>query len=310
MNVKVFTFLSLLMLVGLDSMASQVTFNTPTLDRWMYPFNGTPGSRSSGLTFGAQGNPGFDERDAQFIVGYDTSTQISANQGAANYQINSATLTLQHNGSDFIYDPTYDSYTTYLDSGATGYQADADAGRPMELFGLGYRNGESASTFTETSAFSPPGAPASSVRNAYALGYNGGSAVDVSNNLDYAHDGASGFDPILFGLGQAIGLSAGDTISAGQDIQFSLNLSSPEVLAYLQESLNRGILNLAATSLHSASQGGPSVYPSFDTKENIVGQAGILGLDVTIIPEPSMFFLWGMGGFLLLRLWKSQKHVK
>jgi len=302
---------SLLLTIGLKVIASPVTFSSPDLDRWMYPFNGTPGTRATGSTFGAPGSPGFDERDAQFIVGYTTSTQIAAGQGSSNYQINSATLTLRHDGGDFTFDPTSDSYTTYLDTNAISYQADSDAGRPIELFGLGYRGGFDSSTFAETTSYGPAGPPGppntANNRYAYALGFNGGTAVDVSNSIDYGNDGANGFDPILFGLGVAIGLNPGDTIIAGQEIQFSLNLGSPEVITYLQQSLNTGTLNLAATSFHVASQGGPAVYPSFETKENLVGQAGILELDVNVIPEPSTFFLLGIGGFILLRLWKLKK---
>ncbi len=274
---------------------SPATFSTPDLDRWMYPFNGTPGTRSSGSTFGAPGSPGFDERDAQFLIGFDTTGQISSGQGAANYQINSATLTLRHSGGDFTYDPTQDSYTTYQSGGVDG-----DAGRPMELFGAGYRNGFDSSSFTESSAFSPPGPPGppmfSGVRNVFALGFDGGgNSVDVSNSLDFGNNGASGFDPVLFGLGTVTGLNPGDTVEAGMDITFQLNLTSPHVRGFLQQQLDEGWVGLVATSFHAASQGGPAVYPSYDTKENLVGQPGSLSLDVNVIPEPSAVGLLFIG---------------
>jgi len=285
----------LLFLFPVTMFASPVTLNTPDLDRWMYPFNGTPGSRSSGSTFGAPGSPGFDERDAQFLIGFNTSGHIAAGQGAANYQIHSATLTLRHSGGDFTYDPTQDSYTTYQSGGVDG-----DAGRPMELFGAGYRNGFTAQTFAENSSFTvgPPGA---GVRNVFALGFDGGgNPVDVSNSLDFGNNGASGFDPVLFGLGTVVGLNPGDTVTAGQDVVFELNLASSHVREFLQQQLDDGWVGLVATSFHAASQGGPAVYPSYDTKENLVGQAGRLSLDVTVIPEPSSVGLL-LTGLLILR---------
>ncbi|MDF3127807.1 hypothetical protein P0Y35_01225 [Kiritimatiellaeota bacterium B1221] len=291
-------FVLLLAQLPLLCTATPIEFDTPDLDRWMYPYNATPGTRSSALTFGAPDSPGFDERDGQFLIGYDTSTEITRGLAVENYQIHSVTLTLMHNGGDFIYDPTADSYTTYLDAGDAGYQADADAGRAIELFGVGYRYGYTSGTFTESTAFGPGGPPAAGTRSAYALGFQNGVAVDVSNSLDSANDGAAGFDPVLFSVGQAVGLSAGDTVSAGQEIVFELNLSDPDVMGYLQQSLSDGWAGLMVTSLHSASQGGTPEYPSFETKENIVGQAGILEIDVTVIPEPAMFFLWVSGGML------------
>ncbi len=287
--------------------ATPLQFSSPDLDRWMYPFNATPGSRSSALVFGAPSSPGFDERDGQFLIGYDTSPQITSGLAPENYQVNSVTLTLRHDGGDFTYDPTADSYTSYLDSGDAAYQADADAGRAIELFGVGFRYGYTSDTFTESTAYGPGGPPASGIRSAYALGFQNGVAVDVSNSLDSQNGGAAGFDPVLFSVGQAIGLTAGDTVSAGQEIVFEINLSDPDVLAYFEQSLSDGWAGLMVTSFHAASQGGSPEYPSFETKENIVGQAGILEIDVTVIPEPAMFFLWMSGGMIFFHFWRQRK---
>src|SRR6187551_2807641 len=51
-------------------------FGAPTLDRWMYPFNMSPGSELTAHTFGALGIEGFDDRDSQFIVGFDTADSV------------------------------------------------------------------------------------------------------------------------------------------------------------------------------------------------------------------------------------------
>ena len=41
----------------------------------------------------------------------------------------------------FSYDPTYDAWQTYLDPSHPSHVADGDAGRPIELYGVGFRNG-------------------------------------------------------------------------------------------------------------------------------------------------------------------------
>lgn len=59
--------------------------------------------------------------------------------------------------NQFQYDPTFDSFRTVLQHSDPLYLADADAGKPVEVFGVGYRNGWTAQTFGETSTFG--GAP-------------------------------------------------------------------------------------------------------------------------------------------------------
>lgn len=289
------------LMAGLHGFASPLNVAV-TGDRWMYPFNSSPGTRASASVFGAPGNPGFDERDAQFLMYFDTGAQVVTGQGASNYVVHSATLRLRHSGASFVYDPTSDVYTTYLDAAAPGYTADGDAGRPIELFGVGYRGGYDSATFSETSPFGPPGPPASGVRFAYAAGFNGlNQLVDVSNSLDHLNDGAAGFDPQVFAVGIAPGLSAGDVVSAGgQDFLFSLDLSNPNVVGYLQDQLNQGRLSFAATSFHEATFGGSPAYPIFETGNNLVGQAAELVLDVSVIPEPGVFTmaLMGLGAVL------------
>lgn len=89
--------------------AAQGATATVSLDRWMYPFAFTGGTRDLAPTFGAVGTPGFDNRDAQFLIGFDTSSTVPVGQGAANYQINSVTVrAMVGSPAGFEYDPTYD----------------------------------------------------------------------------------------------------------------------------------------------------------------------------------------------------------
>lgn len=123
-------------------------------DRWMYPFNGTPGTRTGASVFGAVGEADFDDRDAQFFVRFDTTGTAAAGLDAENYAVGALRLTLTTNqGETLTYDPTEDALETY-----DGTVADGDAGRPLELFGVGSRNGQTAAGFDEGSAFTslPP----------------------------------------------------------------------------------------------------------------------------------------------------------
>lgn len=266
--------------------ASAVTVTPPAGDRWMYPFNFSAGSEPTASLFGAPNDPSFDDRDSQYLLDFDTTGQIAPGQGAANYRITSArlTLTLKPTGQQgtWNYDPTYDSHTTY------GGGTDTDPGRPIELYGVGYRNGFTTASFTETSAFSPPGAPAPGVRNAYASDGYGGVARDVSNNVRDA------FDPNPWAIGNVAGISPGDLAPGGAQVVFDLVLS-PDVVAYLQERLDAGEVDLLVTGLFSAVQGGPATYPRFETQNGSLAGAGVLELDVQVVPEPGTALLVGAG---------------
>ena len=158
------------------------TYNLPVaFDRWMYPFSITPGNRSVGSTFGAPGEVDFDDRDAQVLIGFDTS---SIGGLGASEVVSSAVVTLTISGDNaFQYDPTYDDYTSYPGS-------DADTGRPVELYGVGTRGGYTGLTlddnsvdpalFRENSAFGSSSSTYKSTRYAYASDYDQGTARDVS----------------------------------------------------------------------------------------------------------------------------------
>lgn len=251
-------------------------------DRWMYPFAGAGGTSNRAPSFGADSYPTFDNRDAQFLLEFDTSGDIAAGQGAASYVITSARLEIAVNDGSFEYDPSYDAYTTYFGG------SDGDAGRPVELYGVGYRNGNSTTgTNLETVAFAPPGAPSADVRNAYANDYAGGADRDVSNSIQDA------FDPNPFAVG-ATSLSPGDTVPAGTVYGFDFVLGA-DVVAYLQDRLNQGRVDLAVTSLHEAAFGGPATYPGWATRENVSYATPKLILEVTVIPEPGTFSLAALG---------------
>lgn len=200
--------------------AASFSVDQPAIDRWMYPYAVNGGGQGAIQTFGAVGETDFDDRDGQMFLRFDTTSIVAAGQGAANYQLTALTLTLTLSSTGTIYDPTSDSYTTYLPS-----SADTDAGRPIEVFGVGYRNGASAETWQENSSFGTAG---KGTRSAFALGYNAaGEAIDVSNNV------SEGFDATPWAVGAVAGAIPGAALDADILMTFTFNLSNADVLAYL-----------------------------------------------------------------------------
>lgn len=272
--------------------ADTASLPLPALDRWMYPFDGTGsgGARGTASTFGAVGNAGFDNRDAQFVIGFNTGSVVPTGRGATNYVVTSAKLTIVDSQGTYTYDDTYDSIASYAAN------APDDPGRPLELYGVGFRNGfgrlgltaadADPAAFKEATNFSPVAQPAERTRSAYAMGFDGaGVGRDVSNNI------ADGFESNPWAIGKATTITAGATVPSGTTFTFGLNLADPFVRAYVQNALNAGSLGLTVSSLTGASQMDAGGIPQFYNKENAVQQfiqvAPQLEVQYTIVPEPS-----------------------
>ena len=245
------------------------------------------GQRQTASVYGAYGpfdytayGYDFDDRHAQFLLDFDTTPLASPGQGAGNYSISALTLTIVVNMADsFYYDPTHDPLGSY-----TGSLQDSDPGRPLELFGVGYRNGWNLNTFRETSPYQSANSTGyKNVRNAFAMDFVNGVARDVSNNVE------QNFEVSPWAIGQIHGhldastnfvpdpLPAGSLVPFESVVEFALDLSNPLVRSYLQEGLNAGRLQLMVTSLlgfsysSTSSNGAPATnvgFPSFYTKEN------------------------------------------
>ncbi len=260
----------------------------PAADRWMYPFNATPGTKPTISTFGSEpGAPDFDSRDGQMLVRFDTGGGIPAGLGSQRYQVESLRLTVQF-ANDLVvqYDPTSDPWQCFVDPEDPNWVADADAGQPIELFGVGFRNGFSATGFAENSPYTvPPNSPLSpSVRNAFAMSFDGeGDPIDVSNNP------RQHFDPKVWSVGAIDGLEPGDFIPLGSLMTFDLDTSDPSIQQYLRDGLDAGRLWFALTSLTFVEQQGGN-FPTFHAKESalvILGlaQAARLEYSVRVLPQ-------------------------
>jgi len=265
--------------VAFAAAGQNVSYDHPTFDRWNYPFNAAVplGSRDAATTFSSGLIPGmFDDRDAQFLNSFITAGDITPGLGAENYIITNATATATLIGGEFFYDNVYNE------------------GGSIDLFGTGFRNGLNAFAYGDDFAWGFGDPTSEDLRNAYATDNLGGSRRDVSNNV------RDGFTPSPFALGNIIGETPGTTVTgSGQLIEFDLDLNNPDVMGYLQDSLDLGIVSLSVTSLHVAQQGGPLVFPVFSTNEG--GNPMTLNLSVTVVPAPASMGILGLGGVFFSR---------
>lgn len=281
------------------------SFNQPCIDRWVYPFDTEPGYRTAMSVFSALGQENafpplsFDQRDSQSLVGFDTDDPTSPNcpnevvpAGLAecSYRINSAVVKIATSTDlAFPYDGSYDAWTTYPTTANSG-NVDLDPpGRPIELYGVGFRGGYSVATYYEGTP-SNPGPPfgpgiVSDSRYAYATDALSGGSRDVSNNV------RDQFDPTVFAVGQAP-VAQGAMVPANTDLTFTLDVSNATVQRYLRRSLADGRLRFMITSLQPASSSGGAgagQYATFYTKENLfgAGRAARLTLSVDVRTNPA-----------------------
>lgn len=257
----------------------------PAYDRWMYPFNGSspPGNRPLASTWGTF-SEGFDQRDAQAYFAFDLTNQAPAGLGPESYEIVSAQFSATVSDGEFAYDGDADAWQTYLADTQAMYQADDDAGRPLEVFGAAFRGGYTGWTFGENGVFSPTGSIGyQGVRSVYPLTFRGGLPADASNNVDPDGTGTNGFDPVVFGVGQAA-IAEGVDVPLPTTFTFNLDVAQPQVQAYLQQALHDGLLGLVIATLHPAEFGGDVTYPVWDQKESVVGVPASLQIAYRLRP--------------------------
>lgn len=295
---SVFMAAGLAVLCGAAGSAHGATasFVGPAFDKWMYGnVTGTEGGQAKVAPTFAFLDSADEDRMGAFLVAFDTATLVPANLGAGAYAITSVKLTVTIGTPDtFLYDPSHDAYQTSLPTGNAAYQADTDTGRPVELFGVGLRNGYTqlkgsisggSTPYLENSPFGTSGQPV--FRNAYPLGVNNsGTLFDVADNV------GQGLEATPFGVGTT-DLPVGSSVPQGAQFTFELQLGVEAILSYLQSGLSDGILGFYISSLHPvAGQNGPQTYPRFFTREGAAdfsepGFAPQLEITYTLVPEPS-----------------------
>jgi hypothetical protein len=276
----------------------------PTLDRWMYPFNFQPGTRPVAPTYGSF-DPRFDARDAQFLLGWDFGSTVETNAGPARYLLRRVAVTLTSIAPNppnvpFVFDPTYDSYRTY-DTNAPAFEPDADPGRPVELFGVGFRNGFAADTFLAESPFGEtqptnPDIVSIESRNAFAAVFDtNGVLIDVSNHAAQLNRSWTNqpFEVRPWAIGMVTNAAPSEPVPDDAKVTFELDLSDPLIVAYLQRALHEGRLRLMVSSLSPAGQstpggtggGGAGAYPWWATSENLLYDPPHLTIEGSLISD-------------------------
>ncbi len=299
--------------------AQTYDFPTPLYDQWQYPFNFSPGSRPVATCFSSlgTGNPtfqAFNDRDGQLIVAWNTGAQIPTGLGAANYDIESVTVTLTNaSGARWEIDLSPDEFFTYdfNQDGAVnadgiprgqpgdldGESDDADPGRPIELFGTGFGPTYSYPGWTEFSSYRGGtvlgGTPVAAPRDPFPFVYQDGTGtpLHVEDNVEGAWNGAAGvtrFTPQPWATGTPIAYDPND-----QDIPFevvfdvNIGLSDGRVLSYFQNQLHSGRVFVSVTSLTDTEQFGDSSFiPKFFTKEGTSEEPGAAAPKLTIVLAP------------------------
>ncbi len=267
--------------------AGTAATNRPDFDRWMYPFNGSDplGSRPSASSFGVI-DPDFDNRDAQVYFGFVLTNAIPAGLGPDAYQIVSCRFEATMSDGATEYDPTPDAWTSYLAATQALFTADSDPGRPMELFGAGWRGTNTPASFGENGPFQPGFPPVTfrNVRTVYALGLHTGALVDVSNSLTPDGSFTNGFDPIPFAVGTAP-ITPGAAIPLPTTFTFDVNTTEPLIQSYLQQALDDGMLGLVIATLHPSTFMGPAVFPVWAQKESVIDPPAALTITYRLRPE-------------------------
>lgn len=268
-HLKILGMLSLSVMATVARGAEPVTAHAqqPAADRWMYPNNPTPGSRATGSTFSFLPFTGVDDRFGQFVIKFDTAAMgIPPGLGTENYKLHRLCLTTVYASNDLLpYDPTEDPLASL---GAAASMADADAGRPLELHGTGFRGGFTAMTFLENSVYGS--------RNAFALGFDAsGQPRDVSNNV------TMGYESSAWAIGKVSvpvdlnaeprvyqSIAAGEVIPVYSHITFEVDFSTPGVADYVKQGLHQGALWFSLSSFHPVTGVGSSGFPSYFSKEH------------------------------------------
>ncbi len=290
--------LAVILLAGTLAQASQFTFDTPSDDRWQYPFNFGSGSELTAKSFSAVGQAGFilNNRDGVIILAWDTTSLVQAGLGSSSYDLRSITLTVTSEPTanwpiDLTIDQWFeldlnedgiinaDGIPTGEAGDSDGESDDIDPGRPFELYGTGFGPTFTESSWSEFSAYigardegvQPP-------RDPFPFVYQEGTLdmLHVEDHADGLHNDALP-QPVFEFTPQpwAIGEPQNYTPSGGQvfDIIFHVDLttSSGAARSYFQEQLNNGRLIVTLCSPHEAEPfgGTPGPYPSIYMKEAV-----------------------------------------
>ena len=259
-----------------------ISKDTPSLDRWMYPFNQTPGYRPGGSVFGywsPSATDGFDNRDAQIIVGFEVGDDVSPEE-LEGMEVVSAVVTMQISNDSIFYDDSVDDWRCFLDPENAEYVPDEDVNQPMELTGVGYRSGFTSGSWFEEAPFAVGNPAGVGTRTAYSMVYRDGVATDCSNSL------REQWNPEPFAVGTVAGLTPGDPVPVDSIFSFDINVEDADIQQYIMGQLAEGNVRFCLNSMKQAFQDGGN-FPIFYLKENAAVEFGVASaatLELTLGP--------------------------
>lgn len=307
------------LLSGGAARAQTFDFNVPSDDRWHYPFNPVPGTRSVGSCFGSVGFLEFqlNNRDGIVVLAWDTSTAITPGLGPENYPVASVRVTTTNlPNAEWPVDTTADDWFTYDLSGdqiinadgiprgepgdTDGESDDPDPGRPIELFGAGFGPVFTLATWTEFSFYVGGDADFNTPRDPFPFVFRDGTGelLHVEDSVFGFHnegltppfcgppDTACPFTPTPWAAGVPINYTPGAQPTAF-DVTFDidLSLSDGRVREYFQQQLDAGRVVLVLTSLRETTiMAGQEGFPSFFMKESTDPQAIPARLRIVLAP--------------------------
>lgn len=318
--------------------ALQSVWSEPDLDWFAYVNAHGAGNRAFGPSF--IGGLEIDETSGEFVpkgkeepsrlamplFAFDTSATIAPGLSPARYQVHRVTVTATmasatFPGQSLIYDDTLDSYVEIL---ADVQSNNVDAARPIELYGVGFRDdyagfdfaGEgTADLFGENT---PPYGSSDGGYIAYPIAAaEAGGKRDVSNSLTGGFSATeptgetTPFDPSPLAIGTT-DLPVGTPVPDDTTFSFELDLTESFARQYVQESLASGGIGFFASSLTLATQPGGDLlpYPQWYLKESAGGAVqGIpptLTIDVDILPLPGDYDGNGQVDGADGRTWEAQ----
>lgn len=289
--------------------AEPVFFDVPSDDRWHYPFNFSSGFRGTASAFGSVGNevsPEFNDRDGIVLIAWDTSGEVMTGLEPFEYDVCSATIVLTGvQGSEWIVDRTLDEWFTndLNDDGvinadgvprgspndSDGESDDVDAGRPLELFGVGFGPLYAYETWNQSNAYQggectfDASVCTNAPRDPFPFVFQDGTGemLHVEDNVKGLHNedlnvplcndpqDICPFTPVPWAIGDPI-----DYTPRQQTVPFSvrfdvdLSLSGGDVLGYVKEQLSGGRVFVSVTSMVLVpEQSTDPDFPSFLMKE-------------------------------------------
>lgn len=243
--------------------SAEFVFDTPSDDRWHYPFNlSSPGRRPFASCFGSTADPNyttFNDRDGIFLIAWRPGVEFCGGLPAGAYDVRQVrvTLTAQAN-TDWPIDLSVDPWFN-LDYPVS----DTDAGQPLELFGLGFGPQYTYANWVETSLYIGGDDQEFTPRDPFPFVFDSvGAKLHVEDSVK------NQFTPAPWAVGSPVGYIPGNQ-SVPFPVHFDVNLSFSQgrVKRYFEEQLSGGRVAVAVTSLTVTFEQAPSGFPSFYTKE-------------------------------------------